>query len=226
MKTPFLAEELSEKMVRIGKDNGRKMAAVVSDMNTPLGKNIGNILEIKEAIEVLKSEGSEDLTTVCLTLAANLISLGFDIDIEKATEMAKDALYSGKAFDKFKEFIALQGGNVSLIESPEKFEKAEFVHKVIAKENGYITFMDAEKIGTASVILGAGRESKEDSIDYTAGIILCKKTHDEVSEGDVLCELHTNDEGSIETAERIFLDALSIQNEKGEKTPLIYKVIK
>lgn len=226
MKTPELAEELSEKMVRIGKDNGRKMAAVVSDMNTPLGRNIGNILEIKEAIEVLNGQGSEDLTTVCLTLAANLISLGFDIDGEKAMEMAKDALDSKKAFAKFKEFITLQGGDVSLIEEPEKFEKAKFVHKVIAKKSGYITFMDAEKIGTASVILGAGRASKEDSIDYTAGIVLFKKTHDEVSEGDVLCELHTNDERSIEIAERIFLEAVTIQEEKGEKTPLIYKVIK
>ncbi len=226
MKTPASACELSEKMVRIGKDNGRKIAAVVSDMNTPLGKNIGNILEVKEAIEVLKGNGSEDLTRVCLTLAANLISLAMNITEDEGYKMAEDALISGKAFEKFKQFIAKQGGDTKLTENPDLFKKAKTVHKVIANKSGYITFMDAEKIGLASVVLGAGRTNKEDSIDYTAGIILHKKTHDKVLQGDVLCELHTNDEDSIVSAEKMFLSAVTISDEQGERVPLIYDVIK
>lgn len=226
MKTPESACELSEKMVKIGTENGRKMAAVISDMNTPLGKNIGNILEVKEAIDVLSGKACEDLVTVCLTLAANIISLSLNISEEDAFKKAENALKSGEAFKKFKEFIALQGGDVSLIENPEGFRESEIVYEVKAQRSGYISFMDAEKIGSASVVLGAGRVNKEDSIDYTAGIVLEKKTHDKLSKGDVLCYLHTNKKESIQLAEKMITESIVISDDKGEERALIYKVIK
>lgn len=226
MKTTADAETLSRKMVDIGKAAGRKMAAVISDMGTPLGKNIGNSLEVKEAIEVLNGNGSEDLKEVCLTLAANIVSLSLGTDTAAAREMAEKALANGSAYEKFKELIFSQGGNVSQIESPDKLPKASTVYKVLAPESGYIAEMQAEIIGSASVILGAGRLTKEDSIDYAAGIILHKKTGDKVTAGEAIAELHTNDDSKIKDAEKLFLSALSFSNKKPEKPPLIYKVIK
>ncbi|MBR2892340.1 MAG: thymidine phosphorylase [Clostridia bacterium] len=226
MKTTADAETLSRKMVDIGKAAGRKLAAVISDMGTPLGKCIGNSLEVKEAIEVLKGNGSEDLKEVCLTLAANIVSLSLGTDTAAAREMAEKALANGSAYEKFKELILSQGGNVSQIESPDKLPKASTVYKVLAPESGYIAEMQAEIIGSASVILGAGRLTKEDSIDYAAGIILHKKTGDKVTAGEAIAELHTNDDSKIKDAERLFLSALYFSNKKPEKPPLIYKVIK
>ncbi len=225
MKTTADAEALSRKMVDIGKASGRKMAAVISDMDTPLGKNIGNALEVKEAIEVLKGKGSEDLKEVCLTLAGNIVSLSLGTDIATARGMAEEALESGAAYEKFKEFISAQGGNISQIESPDKLPKAKTVYEVLSPESGYIDNMQAEIIGSASVILGAGRLTKEDSIDYAAGIILHKKTGDKVENGDVISELHTNDDSRLKDAENLFLSALSFSDKEPEKLPLIYKVI-
>lgn len=225
MKTTDDAETLSKKMVDIGKAAGRKMAAVISDMDTPLGKNIGNALEIKEAIEVLKGKGSDDLREVCLALAENIISLSLGKDIATARNMAETALDSGKAYEKFLEFISAQGGNIKLIENPDLLPKAEIVYNVLANESGYISKMQAEDIGSASVILGAGRLTKEDSIDYSAGIILHKKTGDRIEKGQIIAELHTNDESKIKGAKELFIASVTISEEKPEKQPLIYKTI-
>ncbi len=226
MKTTDDAVSLSRKMVDIGKASGRKMAAVISDMDTPLGRNIGNALEVKEAIEVLLGGGPEDLKEVCLTLAANMISLSLGIDITEAFSMAKDALESGKAYGKLKEFISAQGGDISKIEDPDTLPKAKIVYNVLSPEGGYITGMQAETIGSASVILGAGREKKDDIIDYSAGIVLFKKTGDKVEKGEKIAELHANNESKIESAEKLFLSALTFGNEAPAKQKLIYKTIK
>ncbi len=226
MKTKADAEKLSSKMVEIGKMAGRKMAAVISDMDTPLGKNIGNTLEIIEAVETLKGKGSADLREVSLTLAGNLVALAKDIDYTEARQMAEKALDDGTAYKKFLEFISAQGGNTEMIADTEKLPKAGIIHKVIAKESGYISKTDAEKIGSASVVLGAGRVNKEDSIDYTAGIILHKKTGDKIKAGDVIAEFHTNEENRIVPAEKMFFDALTVSDEAPEKEELIYKVIR
>ncbi len=225
MKTTSDAEALSHKMVDIGKAAGRKMAAVISDMDTPLGKNIGNALEVKEAVEVLKGKGAEDLKEVCLTLASNIVSLALGTDIVSARHKAETALSSGAAYEKFKEFISAQSGDISQIENTDKLPKANTVYEVLCPESGYITKMQAETIGSASVILGAGRFTKEDSIDYSAGIILHKKTGDKVEKGEVIAELHTNDNDRLEDAEKLFLSALSFSDKEPEKLPLIYKVI-
>ncbi len=226
MKTKADAEELSSKMVEIGKMAGRKMTAVISDMDTPLGKNIGNTLEIAEAVEILRGRGSDDLREVSLTLAANLISLAQGIDYSVAREKCEKALSDGSAYEKFLEFISAQGGKTEMITDTDKLPKARIIHKVTAKESGYISKTDAEKIGSASVILGAGRVNKEDSIDYTAGIILHKKTGDKIKAGDVIAEFHTNDRERIASAEEMFFDAVTVSQDVPEKSELIYKVIR
>ncbi len=226
MKTTADAEELSSKMVEIGKMAGRRMAAVISDMDTPLGKNIGNTLEIIEAVETLKGRGSADLREVSLALAYELISLVKEIDYPEARQLCEKALDDGSAYNKFLEFISAQGGNTEMIIDTEKLPRAKIIHKVTAKLDGFISRTDAEKIGSASVILGAGRVNKEDPIDYTAGIILCKKTGDKVKAGDVIAEFHTNDEKRLEDAERMFFDALTFSDSEPEKAELIYKVIR
>lgn len=225
MKTPEDAEKLSRKMVEIGTRAGRKVAAVISDMDTPLGKNIGNTLEIIEAVETLKGRGSEDLKEVSLTLASNIIALARNITAEEARLLTEKALTDGSAYEKFKEFIGCQGGNIELITDTDALAKAKTVYKVVSVKDGYIAKMDAEMIGSSSVILGAGRVNKEDSIDFTAGIILHKKTGDKVKAGDILAELHTNDESRIPSAEKMFLDALTFSGEKPQENQLIYKVI-
>lgn len=226
MKNTTDAEELSRKMVDIGKMAGRRMAAVISDMDTPLGKNIGNTLEIVEAVETLRGKGPADLREVSLTLASELVALVREIDCAEARALCERALDDGSAYRKFLEFISAQGGNIDVITDTDKLPKARIVHKVLAKESGYISLKDAEKIGSASVVLGAGREKKEDSIDYTAGIILHKKTGDKVGEGDVIAEFHTNDECKILSAEKLFFEAVKVSDEEPVKSELIYKVIR
>ena len=226
MKTTDDAEDLSRKMVDIGKAAGRNMAAVISDMDTPLGRNIGNALEIKEAIDTLKGNGPDDLKEVCLTLATNIITLSLGIDEATARSQAEDALESGKAYEKFREFISAQGGNIDVIDNTELLPKAEIVYDVLAKNSGYITNMQAEAIGSASVVLGAGREKKDDIIDYSAGIILCKKTGDKVTKGEKIAEFHLSDKSRLPQAKKMFLSAVTIGDTAPEKQKLIYKVIR
>ncbi len=225
MKTAEDAIDLSQKMVDIGKAAGRKMAAVISDMDTPLGKNIGNSLEVKEAVEVLRGKGSDDLKEVCLTLAENIIALALGTDKATARLKAETALSSGAAYEKFKEFIFAQGGNRTQIHDTDLLPKAHYIYDIRSPEGGYISKMQAETIGSVSVILGAGRLAKEDTIDYSAGIILHKKTGDKVEKGQVIAELHTNDERKLKDAEKLFLSALSFSDSEPKKNPLIYKII-
>lgn len=226
MKTPEDAEELSRKMVDIGKKAGRRVAAVISDMDTPLGRNIGNSLEVIEAVEVLEGKGSADLKEVCLVLAGNIVALAEGISAEEGYKQAEEELESGRALEKFKEFIASQGGSLAQIENPDLFPKAKYSLDVLAHESGYITKMNAEKIGSSSVILGAGRAKKDDVIDFSAGIILHKKTCDKVEKGEVLATLYTNNPDSLADAEKLFLEAITINSNKTVAVPLIYKVIR
>ncbi|MBR0534862.1 MAG: pyrimidine-nucleoside phosphorylase [Clostridia bacterium] len=225
MKTPEDAEALAREMVKIGKNCGRNTSAVITNMDIPLGNNIGNSLEIKEAIEVLKGQGPEDLKTVCLALAAQIVSLSKSIDIETAKTLTRDSLENGKAFLKFKEWISAQGGNSQWIDNPQLFPVASIHHEIKASQSGFISHMDTEKIGISAVIAGAGRETKADTIDMSAGIVLKKKTGDSVNEGDIIAILHTNNKISVEGAEKKFLEAITISPNKPESKPLIYKII-
>ena len=226
MKTVESAVELSQKMVAIGRNAGRKVAALITDMDIPLGTNIGNTLEVEEAVRVLKGEVNNDLKEVCIALASNIVSLAKDIELPEAERLVNEAVCDGRALSKLRELVIAQGGDVSYIDSPSEIPKAKISHEVISGKTGYINHMDTEKIGLSSVILGAGREKKEDSIDYTAGIILRKKTGDFVSTGDVICELRTNDEKKISQAEAMFIEAITISDEKPDKKPLIYETIR
>ncbi len=225
MKNAEDAEEISKMMVDIGTKAGRKVAAVISDMDTPLGYNIGNALEIKEAVDVLKGKDVSDLKEVCLTLAANIIKLAEGTTIEDARTKVETALESGAAYKKFKEFISAQGGNTQQIENPKLLPDAEFSFDVLAPYDGYICRMNAEKIGSTSVILGAGREKKEDNIDFGAGIILHKKTGDFCKKGDILAELYTNNAETLKSAEKCFVEAISFSEDEPKKNELIYKVV-
>ncbi len=221
MKTPEEAEALATEMVKIGKMCNRNTAAVITNMNRPLGNNIGNALEVIEAIDVLKNNGPEDLTSVCLALATEIVSITKNISPDEASALTKNALESGKAYEKFIEWITAQGATENALD----FKKADYSYPVLAETDGYIVSSDAEKIGISAVILGAGREKKDDTIDMSAGIILNKKPGDKVSKGDVIATLYSCNEASFESAKKQFLDALKFSENEPIKEPLIYKVI-
>lgn len=225
LKTPDEAEALAKCMVEIGRLSERRTSALITNMDIPLGFAIGNILEVKEAIETLQGRGPRDLSEICISLASEMASLALGEPIEKMTRLAREALQNGKALEKFREWIGKQGGNPDFIDNPDRFEKAEYKKEIYVTQDGFISAMDAELIGLSAMELGAGRKTKEDSIDYTAGIILNKKTGDKISSGELLATLFTNDEKSILGAEKIFLDSLSFSDEKAARAPLIYKTI-
>jgi len=225
MKTAEQAEELSKMMVDIGTKAGRRVAAVISDMDTPLGFGIGNSLEIKEAVDVLKGRDVSDLKEVCLTLAENIVKLSEGTTIEDARTKVETALSSGAAYEKFKEFIASQGGNLEQIENTDLLPGAAFTAEIPCPTDGFIGSMNAERIGSSSVILGAGREKKEDKIDFGAGIVLHKKTGDFCKKGESLATIYTNKAETLKSAEKCFLEAISFGDKEPEKNELIYNVV-
>ena len=225
MKTPEDAEELAKVMVSIGNKADRKTTAVITNMDIPLGNNVGNILEVKEAIEILSGRGPDDLRELCITLAAIMYSSCTGAEICDAEKKVLEVIENGAALQKFADMVKYQGGDANLIFHPESFEHSKYAYEIKAKAEGYIEAMDTERIGIASVILGAGRVKKEDSIDHSAGIILHKKTGDIVKEGEALATLYTNRRETIASAEKLFLEALTVNIEKKEEPPLIYKII-
>lgn len=226
MKTVEDSERLAEEMVSIGKAAGRKVTALITDMDIPLGASVGNSLEVIEAIKTLKGEGEKNLTEVCLSLAAQMLCMVTGRDDMVCRKMAKKSIEDGSALNKLREMITAQGGNADVIDNSGAFKQPKIYVDIISERDGYISRMDAERVGIASVILGAGREKKGDPIDPSAGIILKKKTGDSVSKGDVLATFYTDDDTRIDVAKREFLDALIFGNEKPSKQKLIYKIIK
>ena len=226
MKTPEDAEILAKEMVKIGKKCGRNISALLTDMDTPLGIAIGNSLEIIEAVDVLKGKVDNDLKKVSLALASELVSLIFGISFEEAEKRAENALESGLAYNKMKEWIEAQGGDVKFIENTELFKKSAHSLEVISEFDGYIESMDAETIGISSVILGAGRTTKDDTIDYSAGIILSKKTGDKVKKGDLLCTLYADNQSLLEPAKEKYLSALKFSDKKPLEKPLVLKIVR
>ncbi len=207
MKTRQEAKELADIMIDIGEAAGRKVSAVISDMNVPLGNSVGNSLEVIEAVKILKGEQKDDLYEVCVELAANMYRLTSGKSLEECTEAVKDVISSGKAFEKLKEIVAAQGGDISVLENTELFKKASVRYEVKAKQSGAINCVDCEKIGLASVRLGAGRSEIGGAIDHSAGIVLYKKPGDFVNEGDVLAVFFTNDREKLAEAEDVFRKA-------------------
>ena len=221
MKTLDDAIKLAEEMVDIGEHAGRKTLAVITDMDIPLGNNIGNSLEVIEAVEVLKNKGPKDLLEVSKELAANMLHLGLGKELKECFSMVEEAISSGKALDKLTEMVAAQGGDTEVIKNSEKFKKSKFSFELKSNRKGYISHMDTETIGIASSLLGAGRKTKEDSIDYSAGIKLIKKTGDYVNPSDVLCIMYADNEDLFTEAAKKFLSGLEFSDEKVNVGPLV-----
>lgn len=226
MKSVEESENLAKEMVAIGKSAGRSVTAVITNMDIPLGDSVGNSLEVIEAIKTLKGEGESDLTEVCLTLAAQMLSMVTGEDEKTCYSMAKSAIDNGFAINKLREMISAQGGNANVVDDYSLFKQPKYTAEIFSECDGYIEHTDAEKIGIASVILGAGREKKGDPIDPSAGIVLKKKTGDYVKKGEPLAVFYTDDEGKIEGAKQEFLNAFTFGNEKTQPQKLIYKIIK
>lgn len=205
MKTQKDAEELAHAMVRIGNHVGRKTIAIISDMSQPLGFAIGNALEVKEAIETLQGKGPKDLTELVLTLGSQMVLLaGKAKTSEEAKEMLLDAIHSGKALAKFKEFLANQGGDASIVDDLTKLPQAKYKIELPAKQSGYISRMVADEIGVASMILGAGRATKEDVIDLAVGLVLHKKVGDKVEEGESILTIYSNRENVEDVKQKLY----------------------
>lgn len=222
MKTVDSAVELAQAMVSIGEHVGRTTAALITGMDRPLGKNIGNALEVAEAVATLRGEGPEDLTAVCVELAANMLNLAGKGSVEECRDLARGQIANGEGLAKLANMVAAQGGDAAVIRDTSKFDAAPFRREVLAKESGYMSAMNAERVGIASVALGAGREKKGDPIDMAAGIILERKTGDYVEKGEVLATLLTSDEKRLDDGERIFREALSFGPEQPSLEPLFF----
>ena len=222
MKTVEESVALAEKMVAIGTHNGRRTAALITNMDVPLGNQIGNSLEVEEAVQVLSQKGPQDLTEVCLALAAEMLFLAGKGGREECLVLARNAITSGEALERLAAMVRCQGGDETYIRHPEKFGRAPFFMEVRAASAGYITGMNTEGIGISAMMLGAGRETKESPIDYQAGMILKKKTGDRVAAGEVIGELFTSQEERLEKAGRHFLESVTIASAMPEKEKLIY----
>lgn len=226
MKTLEQATELAQAMVGIAKSHGKKAVAVLTNMDVPLGKMVGNSLEVLEAIETLKGNGPEDFTHLCLNLSAWMCHLAEKGTFEECLKLAKDALESGKALEKFREFVKCQGGNPKVVDRP--LEILPMTDKIIefkAETEGYISAIDTEKIGIASNYLGAGRKTKEDTIDYSVGIEITKKLGDYVKSGDVLAKLYISQKSEVEEAKELLKRSYKITDEKPVLKPVILSIV-
>lgn len=222
MKTVDDSIRLAEAMVSIGEHVGRKTIALITDMDRPLGNAVGNALEICEVCDTLKGHGPEDLTAICIELAANMLYLAGKGSIEDCKTMAKKQIDNGEAFAKLKEMVAAQGGDTAVLDDNAKFEQAKVRHEVRAQADGYIYAMNTEQCGIASVELGAGREKKEDPIDFSAGILLRKKVGDRVQVGEPIAVFYTSDDARCAEAERLFQRAVTIRGEAPAAVPLVH----
>ncbi|GMK46293.1 pyrimidine-nucleoside phosphorylase [Paenibacillus glycanilyticus] len=227
MKTVDDSEKLAQAMVDIGTEVGRQTAAVISDMDQPLGFAIGNALEVREAIETLQGNGPADLTELCLTLGAHMVVLGGKAStVAEAKGLLQSQLDNGEALAKFKQFVAAQGGDASVVDDVNRLPQAAELVEVKVASAGYIAAIDAEELGIAAMLLGAGRATKDASIDYSVGITIRKKVGDSVSEGDTLAVLHTRAQDSaVEEVLNKVREAYAVAAEKPEERPLLLSVV-
>ncbi|MFU0831412.1 MAG: Pyrimidine-nucleoside phosphorylase [Oscillospiraceae bacterium] len=222
MKTVEDSIRLAEAMVSIGEHVGRKTIALITDMDRPLGNAIGNSLEICEVCETLKGHGPKDLTSICIELAANMLYLAGHGTAEECRKLAKTQIDNGAAFQKLREMVAAQGGDVAVLDDNSKFAQAPVQREITADKDGFIFSMNTQECGIASVELGAGREKKEDSIDFSAGIVLHKKVGDRVSAGESIATFYTSSEQKCDEAEKLFREAVQISNEPPKPLPLVH----
>lgn len=221
-KTVEESVTLAKAMVDIGKSAGKKMLALITDMDRPLGINIGNSLEVIEAIETLNGRGPEDFTEVCIILATSMLYLAEKGSLEECERMVKGAIEDGSALETLAKMVEAQGGDKRVIYNPDLFKKAPYSKEVRANKSGYVVSVDTEGYGIASLMLGAGRNTKEEEIDHSAGIKLVKKTGDEVKEGDVLAIMYTSEEYRFKGAIEKFISSTTIDKDKPEERPLVF----
>jgi pyrimidine-nucleoside phosphorylase len=222
MKTLDDSIKLAQTMVAIGEGAGRRTVALITDMDTPLGLGIGNSIEVAESMDVLKGHGPADLTEVSLQLAANMLYLVGKGDLDECRKLAEKSIADGSAFETFCTMVKEQGGDDSVLRDYSKFAQAPFKAEIKAEEDGFITKMNAEAIGEMSVILGAGRETKESDIDFSAGLMLHKKYGDAVKKGDVLVTMYTSKETAFKGAEELYRKSVVIGGTAPAKEPLVY----
>jgi len=226
MKTVEEASRLAEAMVRLGRELGRRVGALVSDMNQPLGWAVGNALEVQEAINVLHEDGPPDLREHCLVVAAEMLALaGRVADSTEGVELAAQAIADGSAWRKFRALITAQGGDVRFVDEPDRLPRAPITEPIPAPTDGYLQKVDAAQVGMAVVDLGGGREKKGDPIDHSVGVIVHYKVGDRVQKGTPLCTIHASDRVRLERAKVRLLEAHTIGPESVPPLPLFYKKI-
>ena len=225
MKSIEDARELAKAMVDIGKENGRSVKAILTDMDRPLGHAIGNALEIREVIDTLKGHGPEDLTYECIIMAAHMLVLSHICDYETALSRVQEALDSGAALERLRMMIDAQDGDSRVIDDESLLAIGKFTYDVTAPQDGYITHMNTEQCGIASVMLGAGRTVKDGPIDYSAGIVMHKKTGDAVRMGERIATLYASDESLFTNAAQTYLAAITIGNTAPKVVDTILDVV-
>ena len=220
------ARELAELMVAIGRNSGRKTVAVISDMNQPLGYAVGNALEVREAIETLRDDGPPDLREHCLKMAGHMLHLSGKVDsVAAGSELASKTLKDGTAFQELLKMVAAQGGDTNYIDNPEQLDKAKIISTVKSPQDGFLSRIDAINIGKAAVMLGAGRERKNDPIDLAVGIVVHQKVGSRINTGDPLFTIHANNPEIINSASEEALAGIDITIEKSPTLPLHYDFI-
>lgn len=226
MKAEKDAVFLAELMVETGERMGKRVVALITDMDEPLGSRIGNALEVVEVLEVLRGEGPEDLRQLCLELAGWMLRLGgAATTVADGRKRGEELIASGKALDKFRQMVELQGGDLRAIDDPKRLPRAEHTMMVCSPRDGYVAALQCEQVGTACVLLGGGRERKEDSVDPAVGIVLHKKAGDAVSAGEGLATIHYNAEARAGRARRLLEESYRIADAPAQKRPLIHRVI-
>ena len=225
MKNEDDAVALAKAMVEIGEGFGRKVRALITDMSVPLGSFVGNSLEVYEAIQVLSGKGESALREICVELASNMISMALDLEITEAKSRVENAISSGAALAKFKEWIKAQGGDVSKIDDPVSLLGAKYKHEYKATTSGYLSKIDAEGVGIASMLLGAGRVTKDDEIDFLAGIEITAKYSDHINKGDTLAILYASDASLFDSACARLDTSFELSDTKPNENALIKKII-
>lgn len=212
MKTYKDAKELAETMIKIGNQNGKNVKALLTDMNEPIGNTVGNSLEVIEAIQTLKGNGSKDFLNLCMDISSAMLQFEF---VEKSEaecrKMALDSIENGSALNKFRDLVSMQDGDAECIDDTNKFPKSKYTLEVKANMSGQITGMDSEKIGKAACLLGAGRQSLNDNINHSAGIFVNKKTNSFISRNDVLAVLYTDKKEILDYTKDYYLNSLTIE---------------
>lgn len=226
METLEDARQLAEVMVAIARLSGRKAVAVLSDMNQPLGHAVGNTLELREAMDTLHGNGPEDFYEHCMEIASHMLVIGGKAqDLREGRDLAEEALREGRAWQQFRTLVQAQGGDVSMVDHPEKLPVAPFIEEVYANQEGHLSVINAREVGETSVDLGAGRAKKGDPIDHAVGIVVHHKVGDFVRQGDVLFTIHANDRSKLLQAKERLLKALSWSTVPVQPLPLFYGVI-